>query len=228
MSIEVATKCCHTCEQILELENFPFRKDTNKYRNSCRLCLRKRVHEKKSGIVKTEKELLELKNKKLLRKKLKKSETAKQYREKNREKVIQAKKKYYEDNKEDILKKQKDYYYLKKDYINDRNAKWKKENKGLVVAYTRAYHLRKVRAMPVWADNEKISAIYDRAVRFSHWLGTVFHVDHIIPLKHPLVCGLHNEFNLQILPRKLNLKKSNKFNSNNFNELHSTGDDHAN
>lgn len=38
-----------------------------------------------------------------------------------------------------------------------------------------------------------------------------FHVDHIIPLKHPLVSGLHVLANLQYLDAIENIKKANKF-----------------
>ncbi len=37
------------------------------------------------------------------------------------------------------------------------------------------------------------------------------HIDHIIPVNHPLVSGLHNIFNLQYLSPEQNLRKSNKF-----------------
>jgi hypothetical protein len=36
-------------------------------------------------------------------------------------------------------------------------------------------------------------------------------VDHIVPLNHPLVYGLHNEHNLQVISKKFNAYKSNLF-----------------
>ena len=38
----------------------------------------------------------------------------------------------------------------------------------------------------------------------------LYHVDHIIPLSHPLVCGLHTEDNLRIITSEENHKKTNK------------------
>lgn len=60
-------------------------------------------------------------------------------------------------------------------------------------------------ATPKWADFVKISNIYQQA----HQIG--MHVDHIVPILNHRVCGLHVEYNLQILSPQENRKKSNNF-----------------
>ena len=60
-------------------------------------------------------------------------------------------------------------------------------------------------AMSPWANREKILEVYLKARELG------MHVDHIVPLNHELVCGLHNEFNLQLLPPDQNIAKSNFF-----------------
>jgi hypothetical protein len=62
-----------------------------------------------------------------------------------------------------------------------------------------------------WANLEVIRQIYIESKLLTETTGIPYVVDHIIPRKHPLVCGLHNEFNLQIITRKENSKKSNCF-----------------
>jgi hypothetical protein len=64
---------------------------------------------------------------------------------------------------------------------------------------------------PKWADKEKIKKIYEEAKRLTTDTGIAYQVDHIIPLKHPLVCGLHVENNLRIITKEENYKKNNKF-----------------
>jgi len=63
---------------------------------------------------------------------------------------------------------------------------------------------------PSWANDAHIVCYYQlRNIRNS--LGEDCVVDHVVPIRHPLVCGLHNEFNLQVLTRKENATKSNRY-----------------
>ena len=69
--------------------------------------------------------------------------------------------------------------------------------------------LQRILATPPWADMQAIEAIYDDAARLTWETGRPHVVDHIVPLNHPRVCGLHVLANLQVLPAKVNGAKSN-------------------
>lgn len=64
--------------------------------------------------------------------------------------------------------------------------------------------------VPSWANQDLIKKIYIEASRVTKETGKPHHVDHIVPLISPLVCGLHVEHNLQILDAVANIRKSNK------------------
>ena len=71
--------------------------------------------------------------------------------------------------------------------------------------------IRKINATPIWANKKKIDEIYESCRRIAKETGVPHHVDHVIPLKHPKVCGLHVELNLQPIPAINNMKKHNNF-----------------
>lgn len=108
---------------------------------------------------------------------------------------------------------QKQEYYLKhKERILENNEKWRKNNLTNVNARQAKRRFAVKNACPSWADLEAIESFYAMA----KWLeltvpGQKYHVDHIVPLINPLVCGLHVHHNLQILRAEDNRRKHNNF-----------------
>lgn len=74
------------------------------------------------------------------------------------------------------------------------------------------YKSRLRKAIPKWANREAIREIYANRPEGMH-------VDHIIPLRGELVCGLHIETNLQYLTKEINMMKSNRFQDGNHYSL---------
>lgn len=62
-----------------------------------------------------------------------------------------------------------------------------------------------------WANKKKINEFYLEAKRLTIETGVKHHVDHIYPLTSDVICGLHNEFNLQVLTSFENPSKHNRF-----------------
>lgn len=86
---------------------------------------------------------------------------------------------------------------------------WAKNNRHKRNATTAKRNSSKLHATPLWADFDAISQIYREASRIQLETGVKMHVDHIVPLQHPLVCGLHCVANLQILTATENIAKKN-------------------
>lgn len=90
-------------------------------------------------------------------------------------------------------------------------AKWRRDKPNEVNAHTAGRRARKLQATPAWADQRGIKLWYKGAVIMTQLMGKPYHVDHSVPLKSKLVCGLHVPANLQILPASENIAKSNRY-----------------
>lgn len=97
-----------------------------------------------------------------------------------------------------------------RDKRNSYKSRWKKTEKGKLhnKVHRKKYKAVSKKAQPLWANLKTMRAIYSMASKLN------VDVDHIVPLRGKLVCGLHCEGNLQLLSRKENQKKTNKFDSN--------------
>ena len=82
-------------------------------------------------------------------------------------------------------------------------ATYRKRNPAYrVTSYIRRMQPQRI---PAWVDMEAVNAIYAAALA----QGLV--VDHIIPMRSDKVSGLHVHYNLQLLTKSENSRKSNKF-----------------
>ncbi len=70
---------------------------------------------------------------------------------------------------------------------------------------------RNGQTVPAWVNNSAISEVYREARTLTELTGVPHHVDHVVPLRSPLVCGLHWEKNLQVLPATNNIRKGNRW-----------------
>lgn len=106
--------------------------------------------------------------------------------------------------------KSKEYYAANRDAEYARYTRWRLRNSSKLNARRMEYEARKLSATPEWANQKYIELIYEIARLEQQRTGRKCHVDHIVPLKSKVVCGLHCEANLQILFAEDNASKSNR------------------
>ena len=90
---------------------------------------------------------------------------------------------------------------------------WKENNKSQIRADTKARRRKHREATPPWLTRKQKSEIrqlYQIAITMTQTTGEQYVVDHIVPLRSDVVCGLHVPWNLRVITQEENLKKSNK------------------
>lgn len=89
--------------------------------------------------------------------------------------------------------------------------RFRQNNPGAKNASTAERRTSKWLACPHWRNTFMITETYRLAALRTKVTGITWVVDHIVPIKHPLVCGLHAEDNLQVVTETYNATKSNHF-----------------
>lgn len=127
---------------------------------------------------------------------------------KNHKQLLSVGKERYQRNKNWQQLRTQAKYVNNKDKVIETNNRWVANNPEKMRLIIRNRNkLRKLivrQQRPKWADLQKIRHTYDNCPNG-------YHVDHVIPLRGKMVCGLHVETNLQYMPALENIKKSNKF-----------------
>lgn len=111
---------------------------------------------------------------------------------------------------------------------NKKAFKYRKENQEVIRAYRKSpkrkadnkmrQKIKEIRkshpAVPNWLTLEQKKEIRKLHLKQKHMRDTKnkeYHIDHIVPLNGETVCGLHVPWNLQLIPEKENLSKSNNW-----------------
>jgi hypothetical protein len=127
-----------------------------------------------------------------------------------REEVKDRKNAWYEANKEQVIQAAATRpLEVKRVY----QKAWKERNTIWVRADTKARRRKHREATPPWLSREQkaqIRELYKIAITMTKTTGEQYVVDHIVPLRSDIVCGLHVPWNLRVIPRQENLLKSNK------------------
>lgn len=102
------------------------------------------------------------------------------------------------------------YDSLSRKQIEKRREKLREQNDRFLL-YNSKRRAAKLQAITAWSNLARIEGFYREARRLSAETGIPHHVDHIVPLVHPLVCGLHVPANLQVITASENSRKGNRW-----------------
>ncbi len=143
------------------------------------------------------------------------NEKRKQRKAENLEVHVMKAKAYRDANKSKINASAIEYRKKKPEVVNRNNKIWKSKNKHRCIEYARIRQFRKKKGINQLSETQKkeVLEVYKECRRLNDNSndGTIYCVDHIIPLTHLDICGLHAPQNLTILTKLENNRKYNKF-----------------
>jgi hypothetical protein len=136
-----------------------------------------------------------------------------EYNSMNKEKVSEKGKRYRKENAEKISVQRAIHRVKNKDRLTQYAKNYRKNNSGKRNARTAKRRACKRQATPKWLTTDhwkQIEIFYVKAVEITKNTGIPHEVDHIIPLQGKNVKGLHVPWNLRVITRTENRKKSKK------------------
>jgi len=148
----------------------------------------------------------------------KNNEAQRRWRAENREKNRAYDQKYYWAGRERVVRIpltsveiSRRYREKNRQRTRDAARQYAKDNPEGRAFRQRTRDAAKRQAVPPWAEKDAIASFYQLASLVSDETGIRHHVDHIVPLKSKIVCGLHCYANLQVIPATENSSKGNRY-----------------
>jgi hypothetical protein len=124
-------------------------------------------------------------------------------------------KKRLDKTKKERAEYQREYYSLHKENLDDYYKRYWEINRSRKNSNGAKRHASKLQRTPKWLTKDQLKEIenfYILARKKTLETGILHEVDHIVPLKprSKLVSGLHVPWNLQVITKEENVKKSDK------------------
>lgn len=134
----------------------------------------------------------------------------KTWKAENPERVEASQNRWVDEHREQVNAINRAWKKAHPEQVAATNRAWLEENRAAANATVARRRAAKLQATPAWANAFFIEEAYDLAQRRTRTTGFEWHVDHIVPLRSKLVCGLHVESNLAVIPAQANWVKNNR------------------
>lgn len=134
--------------------------------------------------------------------------------EARREREILKMREWKASNRAQMSAQRRAKYYADVEASRAKQTAYRRRRPDLERAWRMTRIATNKQATPVWANYDLIKSIYMIAERIMRCTGIPHEVDHIVPLrgmigrKH-VVSGLHVDYNLRVIPKRMNRAKSN-------------------
>lgn len=136
---------------------------------------------------------------------------SKEYVKKNRERINAWNREYTSKNRERRREIANNYVERNREKVREANRLYSSKNPEKRIARRVIRRCREAQCCPSWVNVKSIREFHKLARLMTEATGEPYHVDHIDPIAHSLVCGLHVPANLRVIKGCENFAKSNKF-----------------